>query len=272
MVGAREGLLTDGVWAGAVRLLDSAHRSIFLIALGVPTQTKGIPLFRLLWLLGGGVPRLSTEVAVDAIATLGRLSLQPEGSLGRDLHDSWAPPGTAFASIRRRRAGWGIPPLAPPPEGRQPKPWLKKYRQMAQERLFGRREAPWWKENVVGREHDLFISRAGGPGEWLARVQASSQKEEGDPEKENWGEAVAAARILLGAGAAESWVATVEGQKALRGELEQRGMSPPAEACVVAWAAGGKGADEGHGVWDLFRAAKRTLWMAPDRCKRGRAA
>ena len=77
LMAARAGLRTDGVWAGAARILDSAHRSLFLIALGIPTQTKGIPLFRLLWLLCEGAPRLGSDVAEEAIVTLGRLSLQP---------------------------------------------------------------------------------------------------------------------------------------------------------------------------------------------------
>ena len=120
----------------------------------------------------------------------------------------------------------------------------------------------------MSQEHDLFISRVGSPGEWLTRVETQSRRKAEDSKQEDWGAAVTAARILLVAGTAEAWVGSEEGQEVLRGQLEQNGMSPPADVCPVAWAAGGKGAEEGHSVWGLFSAAKRTLRMAPEKRSR----
>ena len=141
---------------------------------------------------------------------------------------------------------------------------------MVRERLLGKREAPWWKENVAGRAHDTFISQAGAPGEWLARIQDAAAEATKESARADWGAAVAAARILLETGTAEAWVLSAEGRAALKQQLEQSGMSPAEGMCPVAWAAGGKGVGEGHSLWGLFCAAKRTLWLAPEARKRTR--
>ncbi len=85
-----------------------------------------------------------------------------------------------------------------------------------------------------------------------------------------WITNLGAARILLGAGTAEAWVLSAEGREALKQELEQNGMLPADDHCPVAWAVGGKGASEGHSLWGLFRAARRTMWRAPEVHKRTR--
>lgn len=263
--------MTSKIRGQAAVMLNRAHRRMFAIVLGTSRVSRQeVSGFRSVWLLGERPWRLSTLVLEESLveAARGQASAAldneyPSKPLEASLWRSWQAPGSIFESIEQFRQHLHIPSIREYPRHPQAtsKTHIQSYRQkIIRPALEDLVEDDWINSSMQADKNLLFVSRVGGPGEWLRRLVNAN------PEGSVWHIAKWAALALTQPHVHDTrndlpWATlespTMQQKEIMHGILNEANIPCPQDTDVLGWTAGCRAAEVlGVCPWHVLRTYK----------------